>query len=91
MNIFIIMGSSLSQAVQEYQPYKDYELPPTYQGDFHGNRREERNRFLLEVHTYHNQWANYVPQVYTLHQLSCPPVPSRVRAQLSQLESVTFI
>ena len=37
------------QAVQEYQPYKDYELPPTYQGDFHGNRREERNRFLLQV------------------------------------------
>ena len=37
------------QAVKEYQPYKDYELPPTYQGDFHGNRREERNRFLLEV------------------------------------------
>ena len=43
------MKSTVDQEVQEYQPYKDHELPPTYQGDFHGNRREERNRFLLHV------------------------------------------
>ncbi|CAI8044918.1 Coiled-coil and C2 domain-containing protein 2A [Geodia barretti] len=43
------ISASQWKAVQEYQAYKDYELPPTYQGDFHGNRREERNRFLLQI------------------------------------------
>jgi coiled-coil and C2 domain-containing protein 2A len=43
------ISASQWKAVQEYEPYKDYELPPTYQGDFHGNRRQERNRFLLEI------------------------------------------
>ena len=71
----------LCQAVQEYQAYKDYELPPTYQGDFHGNRREERNRFLLQVMLFEKphpscyiiiagdiEWKTF--QLETFHSLS---------------------
>ena len=33
----------------EYRPYQDYDLPLLYFGDFHSARKEEQNKFLLDV------------------------------------------
>jgi len=35
--------------VQDYRPYSDYDLPFLLFGDFHSARKEEQNRFLLDV------------------------------------------
>jgi len=35
--------------VQDYRPYSDYNLSFLLFGDFHNARKEEQNRFLLDV------------------------------------------
>lgn len=35
--------------VKDYRPYADYDLPLLYFGDFHSSRKEEQNKFLLDV------------------------------------------
>lgn len=43
------ISESVWQGVKEYRPYADYDLPLLYFGDFHSARKEEQNRFLLDV------------------------------------------
>ena len=35
--------------MKDYKPYADYDLPLLYFGDFHSSRKEEQNKFLLDV------------------------------------------
>lgn len=43
---------SVWREAQDYQPYSDYDLPFLFFGDFHSTRKEEQNKFLLDV-SYH--------------------------------------
>ena len=43
------ISKSMWTAVEKYKPYADYDLPQYFFGDFHGDRKEEQNRFLLDV------------------------------------------
>lgn len=40
---------SVWKGVKDYKPYADYDLPLLYFGDFHSSRKEEQNKFLLDV------------------------------------------
>ena len=44
-----LISESVWQAVKDYKPYADYDLPLLYFGDFHSARKEEQNKFLLDV------------------------------------------
>ena len=43
------ISESVWQGIKEYKPYADYDLPLLYFGDFHSARKEEQNKFLLDV------------------------------------------
>ena len=43
------ISESVWQGVKDYKPYADYDLPLLYFGDFHSARKEEQNKFLLDV------------------------------------------
>ena len=48
------ISESVWQGVKEYKPYADYDLPLLYFGDFHSARKEEQNKFLLDVNNHSN-------------------------------------
>lgn len=57
------ISESVWQGIKEYKPYADYDLPLLYFGDFHSARKEEQNKFLLDV----NQLTIpifYLPRLY---------------------------
>ena len=37
------------QSIQDYKPFKDYDLPTTHFGDFFRTRVQEQKKFLLDV------------------------------------------
>lgn len=44
-----LISESVWRSATNYKPYADYDLPLLHFGDFHGVRKEEQNRFLLDV------------------------------------------
>ncbi len=43
------IGETEWRAVLNYKPYADYDIPLLLFGDFHGARKAEQNKFLLDV------------------------------------------
>ena len=58
MNVENITESVWREA-QDYQPYSDYDLPFLFFGDFHSTRKEEQNKFLLDVSYHGNNQSKF--------------------------------
>ena len=54
----IVVTESVWREAQDYQPYSDYDLPFLF-GDFHSTRKEEQNKFLLDVSYHGNNQSKF--------------------------------